>query len=113
MRFQIPANIARAHREPFIGDEIRVLLMQKSTGAKPCYAQPVVFSEMPDDALGACLHPTFSLTPDAAQQLIDELWRAGLRPTEGSGSAGSLAATERHLEDMRALVFKTSKPTTR
>ena len=41
-----------------------------------------------------------------AQELIDQLWQAGLRPSEGSGSAGSLAATERHLDDMRALVFK-------
>jgi hypothetical protein len=43
----------------------------------------------------------------AAQELMDQLWSVGLRPTEGKGSAGSLAATERHLEDMRALVFKT------
>jgi hypothetical protein len=43
-----------------------------------------------------------------AQELIDQLWQAGLRPSEGSGSAGSLAATERHLADMRALVFKTA-----
>lgn len=50
--------------------------------------------------------PLMTLQPDDAQQLIDELWRAGLRPSEGSGSAGSLAATERHLADMRALVFK-------
>lgn len=50
--------------------------------------------------------PMVSLRKDEAQQLMDELWRAGLRPSEGSGSAGSLAATERHLADMRALVFK-------
>lgn len=41
-----------------------------------------------------------------AQELMDQLWQAGLRPSEGSGSAGSLAATERHLADMRTLVFK-------
>lgn len=41
-----------------------------------------------------------------AQELMDQLWQAGLRPSEGSGSAGSLAATERHLADMRSLVFK-------
>jgi len=41
----------------------------------------------------------------AAQNLMDELWKCGLRPTEGKGSAGSLAATERHLEDMRRLAF--------
>ncbi len=41
-----------------------------------------------------------------AQGLVDQLWACGLRPTEGSGSAGSLAATEKHLQDMRALVRK-------
>jgi hypothetical protein len=44
----------------------------------------------------------------AAQSLVDQLWQAGIRPSQGSGSAGSLAATERHLEDMRSLVFKTA-----
>jgi len=50
--------------------------------------------------------PTVELRHDAAQELMDELWRIGLRPTEGTGSAGALAAVQRHLDDMRALVFK-------
>ncbi len=49
--------------------------------------------------------PTFTLDEHAAQELIDSLWTAGIRPTEGRGSAGQLGATERHLEDMRRLVF--------
>ncbi len=40
-----------------------------------------------------------------AQQLMDDLWQCGIRPTEGSGSAGAMAAQTRHLEDMRKLVF--------
>jgi len=52
------------------------------------------------------VEPTFTFRDEQAQQFMDELWRVGLRPTEGTGSAGSLAATERHLADMRALVFK-------
>lgn len=40
-----------------------------------------------------------------AQALMDRLWKAGLRPTEGSGSAGALAATQDHLKDMQTLVF--------
>jgi len=44
-----------------------------------------------------------------AQALMDRLWSVGLRPTEGSGSAGALAATERHLADMQRLVFKDKK----
>ena len=49
--------------------------------------------------------PLFTLDPTEAQGLMDQLWQCGLRPSEGSGSAGSLAATERHLEDMRKLAM--------
>src|SRR5690348_326834 len=49
---------------------------------------------------------SFELKPENAQALMDELWACGLRPTEGSGSAGSLAAIERHLKDMQKLVFE-------
>jgi len=45
--------------------------------------------------------PTFRLSPIEGQSLIDELWCAGLRPTEGTGSAGSLAATQLHLKDLQ------------
>ena len=40
-----------------------------------------------------------------AQALMDRLWMAGLRPTEGSGSAGALLATQSHLMDMRTVAF--------
>ncbi|MGE4074945.1 MAG: hypothetical protein AB7F22_05300 [Reyranella sp.] len=65
--------------------------------------QPAVFKEHP---LGAFIQPGLVLPIETAQGLMDQLWQCGLRPTEGSGSAGALAATQRHLDDMRALVFK-------
>ena len=43
------------------------------------------------------------LQRETAQQLMDALWQCGLRPSEGSGSAGSLKATESHLKDMQEL----------
>ena len=49
--------------------------------------------------------PALVLQSREGQQLIDALWSCGLRPTEGAGSAGSLAATERHLADMRTIAF--------
>ncbi len=67
------------------------------------FAQPVVM-ESKDD-VGVSELPTFSLSYDDAQKLIDELWRCGLRPTEGTGSAGALAATQKHLDDMREIAF--------
>lgn len=60
------------------------------------------FKPLPD---GEVPPESFELRNEDAQELMDELWSAGLRPTEGSGSAGALSATQRHLEDMRTLVF--------
>ena len=54
----------------------------------------------------AMCSPTFSIGETEAQELIDALWSAGFRPSEGSGSAGSLKATEKHLSDMRRIAMK-------
>ena len=56
--------------------------------------------------LGISSLPALSIDFAESQQLIDALWHCGLRPSEGSGSAGALAATQRHLDDMRKLVFE-------
>jgi len=70
----------------------------------------IVYHTREDPAAQAS--PTFVLDKAAAQLLMDDLWNCGLRPSEGSGSAGALAATQRHLEDMRRLVFKEPQKTT-
>lgn len=70
-------------------------------------AQPLMLQAVEE---GVMHEPFMKLPYEDAQRLMDELWNCGLRPSEGSGSAGSLAATQRHLEDMRSLVFKTAKP---
>jgi hypothetical protein len=54
--------------------------------------------------------PTLELTPDEARGLMDALWQAGVRPSNGTGNAGQLGATEKHLEDMRRLVFDSLLP---
>lgn len=73
-------------------------------GGRRLVAEPVAWREGPPPGvrLGS---PAFFLNDTHAQELMDQLWTCGLRPTEGKGSAGSLAATERHLEDMRAIAF--------
>ena len=62
--------------------------------------------QMHDVPEGEYMEPTMVLDTHAAQELIDSLWDCGLRPTEGSGSAGQLASVQYHLEDMRRIVFK-------
>jgi hypothetical protein len=65
------------------------------------YGQPIVFK---NDRPGLCPEATLHLEDQEAQMLMDQLWQVGFRPTEGSGSAGSLAATERHLKDLQKYV---------
>jgi len=45
------------------------------------------------------------LTASQAQNLMDRLYQAGLRPTQDKGSEATLAAVQKHLEDMRVIAF--------
>ncbi len=49
-------------------------------------------------------HAAIGLQDDALQQLMDEMWRNGVRPSEGVASAGQIDAVQAHLRDMQALV---------
>lgn len=51
--------------------------------------------------------PVLTIGQEALQSLIDELWNLGIRPTEGHGSTGQLAATEKHLDHTTALLNQT------
>lgn len=41
------------------------------------------------------------LSHNAVQVLMDDLWRAGLRPTDGESSASVVKARQEHLSDLR------------
>ena len=69
-------------------------------------AQPLTMTQLTDENAGTNFPPCFELRADEMQQLMDELWRVGMRPSEGSGSAGALAATQHHLADMRTISHK-------
>lgn len=48
--------------------------------------------------------PTLKLSYEEGQQLLDQLWNVGLRPSrEVGGGKGELASTQRHLDDMRTI----------
>ena len=58
--------------------------------------------EMKEHPVGSEIKPFYHLDKETAQHLMDTLWRAGLRPTK---STGVMIATQKHLEDLRTLVF--------
>lgn len=69
-------------------------------------AQPLTFVPRDPDVVETYGHaPAITMSREDVQSLMDELWRIGVRPSEGTGSAGSLAATERHLKDMQRITF--------
>lgn len=92
----------RCQREPWRdGVELMVVVGRPNGGIS--VAEPLTMRNVePGEHFG---EPTMRLHNDEAQILIDELWRCGLRPSEGTGSAGSLAATERHLKDMQSIAM--------
>ncbi len=81
---------------------VSVYMRQCTVGFGSQVAAPIT---MIDHKQGTHAEPMFRLEIRQAQQLMDELWQCGLRPSEGSGSAGSLAATERHLKDMQSIAM--------
>ena len=96
----------RVHLAPW-SDSLEVLILERTFDRR--YVGNVVMQAVEEGTL--IEQPSLRLTQTAAQQLMDNLWQCGLRPTEGTGSAGAMAATQKHLEDMRRLVFE--EPQTR
>ena len=93
-----------AQKKPW-GRGVELNVIRTDTN-KSFLATDLVFQEITEDMQGIIYSPTLSISMTEAQVLIDSLWDCGLRPSEGSGSAGQLDATQKHLEDMRTLVFK-------
>ena len=91
------------HHNRFCGISI---FIDEVRGDKIFVAEPVVMKEHEPFESDYGVGPTVQLEKHAAQKLMDDLWDCGLRPSEGSGSAGQLAAVQNHLEDMRKLISK-------
>lgn len=96
----------RAFHNPYRHDAIEIHLVRYANDGSELHAVNQ------GEAIGweikephAPVTPILTILPDRAQQLIDDLWGAGLRPTQGKQSEGVTAAQARHLEDMRSIAF--------
>jgi hypothetical protein len=89
-------------RREFHTDAITVTIGDRNERGEVYAAQPMTFKIREP---GEIILPCLVLEHTDAQRFMDELWNCGLRPSEGSGSAGAMAATERHLGDMRTIAM--------
>lgn len=105
----VPAELrdltVRAFNAPW-ARAIEVLVHARQGRDNPELAEAVDLVWQPAPQLGERTEPTFRLPYANAQMLMDDLWACGIRPTEGAGSAGALAATQAHLKDLQRLVFE-------
>lgn len=76
------------------------------SGLKRSIARELIFEDIEEEEI---MSSFISLDKTASQVLMDDLWDCGIRPSEGSGSAGSMAAIKYHLEDIRKLLFHKEK----
>jgi hypothetical protein len=88
----------QAERVPW-EDSVALRFVEVDRAAGRAWNAEITMVEQPDGLI--------TLLASQAQELMDDLWRCGLRPTEGRGSAGALAATQNHLADMRAIAMHT------
>ena len=91
----------RANSTAWDMDAVGVWLIDHDRDGNRMIAKPLEFEPF---IQGSGLQPTLHLLPESAQVLIDDLWSAGFRPTQGRQSEGVTAAQAEHLADMRAIV---------
>ncbi len=91
------------------GDTAEVYMHGRSPdGRRAIPARAQLEQLAPDDPrLDMHMEPFIRLKHDDLQRLMDALWHAGIRPSEGQGSAGQLAAVQAHLKDMQDITQKT------
>ena len=101
--------IKQGHRlhalnEPYRRHRISFYLIEYDDAGNACDVK-VTREDAPIDMRRLDPRPTFQLAPEDAQALMDDLWHAGLRPTEGRQSEGVTEAQANHLADMRQIAF--------
>jgi hypothetical protein len=94
---------ARAHMNPGWLSVDLFLLARDQHGDISHVAQPVVFE--PNEETGRMLEPLVRLPEEAAKQLAEDLWDAGVRPSQAKSRQDEINALQAHIADLQKLVF--------
>jgi hypothetical protein len=93
----------RIFRNPAdFGFQFHAYIDERDAGGGVYVAKPVEFERTEPGT--AAMTSLLSISDKQAQQIIDELWDAGVRPSNGEGNSGQIGAMKMHLMDMRAIV---------
>ena len=85
---------------------IEVLIHDRASRA---VAVNLEMKTLTDEEAATWRPPVMTLGIESAQTLMDDLWRCGLRPSEGSGSAGALSVSSGRSKPATGGHFKTGQ----
>jgi hypothetical protein len=84
------------------GRGLSVWLVDRHQDGKVFVAPPVVFTECDPGETSA---PSFAMSQEAAQELMNRMWQLGIRPRDGEGTMAHVGAMKAHIEDLRKVAF--------
>ena len=87
----------------FIRDRVELVVIERHSDELHVGAHMQLLMKHQDTSVVS--DPTVSLPREDMQQIMNELWRIGMRPNNGAGGVAHVEAIEAHLADMRRLVF--------
>lgn len=90
---------------PWAG-KLGIWLQDRAEDGTRRIAAPVVFA--PVDMGVDDRAPSAEITHAAAQHLMEQLWRMGIRPRDGEGTMAHVEAMKNHIEDLRRMAFKSN-----
>lgn len=90
----------RAFRSHFAMNGVSVYPMLKRDGDGRYFVKSLEWERGKETASVVDEPLCFHLDTTAAQELMDDLWNCGIRPTEGAGSAGQSQAQQNHIKDL-------------
>ena len=98
-------------REEYPYDRIAIYIMEEDDGKKYCYGTLTRHEVTEGDLIKPAIIFTGHMNeadPSSLKELMNDLWRLGLRPSEHEPH-NKLEAVEKHLEDMRSIAFHNLK----
>ncbi|MFP4598035.1 MAG: hypothetical protein ACLFVJ_07275 [Persicimonas sp.] len=92
----------------FMADAINIHLSRSAYGIPWRWVRSGEYWEKIEEgaALPADYKPAIRLQRGAAQQLMDDLWRAGLRPEGVKSASDVVEAKDAHIDDLRRVIFR-------
>jgi hypothetical protein len=93
-----------AAERAFAADGVAFYMIDKPPGEPKRRVHNLMLELMDESTEPLWMPPSFILSMESAQRLMDDLYNCGIRPSDAGESVGALSATKFHLEDVRKLL---------